>query len=905
MRKVWLLIAAAQAWGCTNLPDIDAGVCGNGVEEADEDCDGTSAGCRPPGSENACRFDCSADVNGVRRACPTGYGCGLTDDVCRAHSGGFEALASPATGDTFFIATADFDADQRDDVLSVELNTVGVHFSAANGENDQSVTLYSPPFEPAIGRFSDSGGAGFALASGGISVQRGREDHTLSAGAYAPFPVAVDTVAMGIFDAKPATYVNQAQNLGSEVVAFAPLASSLQVRDVLKSQDLFTLDVSQSEVTNEIVHADLDFALRPGEELIVPKPGTDSILIFGLAALDVPSASYTWNAAPDTLTVKLEAPYHLPVAPVVGAKPAPPTVVVGHVNADAFPDLVALGGSDGEQRMMIALGDGNGQFYSTSTLLDAKLPDNRLAPLIPYNLSLIGDKMARGQPLAVADLNGDAVPDFVVEHGINLSVPGGSGNAALWFGVVSADFAWHAAAIGNFNGDVYPDVVAATHDGRRVDLHVGTPDGFNTTHISTNSKVSGFATGDFDGNLIGDVAVSETVTLADGSKEDVLSVLFGRVGGPLEPPVELGRFEKIRQIEAGNVTTLTGELDSVSDIGVFASSGDAPTAALFVGDTQRRIESAFSITHAPNTPDEAYAFAVRVASGNFDGVAPNDDLAILSTPPAEIPLVDGETRLWLTPASGDAAFSLATSRESAAIENDTLARCGMMFASLDLGGDELDELVLLGFSAQEVPKGNVLVAHSVAQDGAHHFEIDPVVEVPEAYIGRVGVLACGISDEGGESAEDLPLDGQLQVVDVDGDGHEDILSLATEIAPPPEFSLVPRLMFFQNHYDGQLDIAGRVTLEVEGAKEDARLRSFVAMQLDGDPEPELVIVLGEKLYKGEIDLAQRRVVNVTPLEGLPRGTLLSTGDLNGDGVEDLVIAGSSGVNLARGIPVLR
>jgi hypothetical protein len=904
MRRFWLLLAAAQAWGCTNLPDIDAGVCGNGVEEADEDCDGTSASCRPPGSENACRFDCSPDGNGVRRACPTGYGCGLTDDVCRAHSGGFEALASPATGDTFFIATADFDADQRDDVLSVELNTVGVHFSAASGENDQSATLHSPPFEPAIGRFSDSGGAGFALASGGVSVQRGRLDHTLSAGAYAPFPVDSDTVAMGIIDAKPATYVNEVENLGSEVVAFAPVATSLEVRDVIKSQDLFTLDVSQSEVTNEIIHADLDPALRPGEELIVPKPGTDTILIFGLASLDQPSASYMWNAAPNTWTVKLEAPDRLLVPPVVGAKPAPPTVVVGFVNADGFPDLIALGGNDGDQRMLIALGDGNGQFYSSSTLFDAKLPDNRLAPFVAYNLGLLGTKMARGQPLAVDDLNGDGIPDLVVEKGINLSVPGSSGNAALWFGV-PADFPWHAAAIGNFNGDDYPDVVAATHDGRRVDLHVGTSKGFNTTHISTNSKVAGFATGDFDGNLIGDVAVSETVTLADGSKEDVLSVLFGRVGGPLEPPMELGRFEKIRQIEAGSVTTFTGELDGVADIGVFASSGDTPTAALFVGDTQRRIESVFSITHAANTPDEAISFAVRVAAGNFDGVAPNDDLAIFTTPPPDVPFVDLETRLWLAPASGDAELSLATSRESLAIENDTLARCGMMFAALDLGGDELDELVLFGFGAEDVPKGKILVAHSIAQDGLHHFQLDPSVDVPEAYIGRVAVLACGIPDEAGESAEDLPLDGQVQVVDVDGDGHEDILSLATEVSPPPSFALVPRLMFFQNHYDGQLDIAGRVTLEIEGGKPDARLRSFVATQLDTDPEPEIVMVLGEKLYRGEIDLGQHRVVDVSSLEGLPQGSLLSTGDLNGDGVEDLVIAGSSGVNLARGIPVLR
>lgn len=905
MRRAWLLIAVAQACGCTNLPDIDAGVCGNGVEETGEDCDGTNASCRAPGSENECRFDCSADESGVRRACPVGYGCGLTDSVCRAHSGGFEALASPPTGDTFFVAASDFDGDARDDVLSVELNTVGVHFSATDGESDRSVTLYSPPFEPAIGRFSDVGGAGFALASGGISVQRGRADRTLSAGAYAPFPVDADTVAMGIIDAMPTTWENGIQNLGSEVVSFAPIPNALQVRDVISSQDLFAIDVAQHEVSSEVLHADLDSKLNRGDELIVPKPGTDTILIFGLSTQDPVSKAYHWSSAASSTSLTLDAPYHLPDPPNPAGKPKPASVVIGLVNDDAIWDLIALGVDGDTQRMMIALGDDVGKFYSSSAAFDAQISDNRLAPFAPYNLNLINPNFAKGQPLAVADLNGDHVPDFVVEHGINLSIAGSSGGSAFWASVVPADFPWHAAAIGNFNGDSFLDVVTATHDGRRIELHAGTPDGFNTTNISTNSKVAGFATGDFDGNLLTDVAVSETITTPDGEKEDVLSVLFARAGAPLEPPLELGRFEKIRQLEAGNVNSLAGQLDGVNDIGVFASSGAAPVAALFVGDTQRRIESAFSLTRQANTPEESFAYALRVAAGNFDGVEPNSDLAIFTTPPGPIPGLDDQTRIWLAPATGDAQLSLATSRESAPIDDTAFARCGMMFASLDLGGDELDELVMFGVADEDLPDGRIFVAHSVAADGAHHFEIDPPAEVPELYVGRVAVLACGAPDESDTAVEDLPFDGQLQVVDVDEDGHEDIVALALELTPPPDLGLVPHLVMFRNQYDGQLDVAGRVLFDIEGAKDGARLRSFSVVQLDSDPAPEIVLILGDATYRGDLDLAQKKVVNVSLLEGLPQGGVVSSGDLNGDGVKDLVIAGSSGVNLVRGIPVLR
>ena len=69
-RTCGLLIAAGLALSaCEDLPKLEGDICGNGVIEKGEDCDGVGLG------ENACnalcRLECTAD-----RACPTSFGCG-------------------------------------------------------------------------------------------------------------------------------------------------------------------------------------------------------------------------------------------------------------------------------------------------------------------------------------------------------------------------------------------------------------------------------------------------------------------------------------------------------------------------------------------------------------------------------------------------------------------------------------------------------------------------------------------------------------------------------------------------------------------------------------------------------------------------------------------------------------
>ena len=75
----WLLFLVVCA-GCSSLEDVPLGLCGNGVLEANEDCDAHSETCGLPSTPAACRLTCPAG-----HLCPSGWTCGV-DQICRQPS---------------------------------------------------------------------------------------------------------------------------------------------------------------------------------------------------------------------------------------------------------------------------------------------------------------------------------------------------------------------------------------------------------------------------------------------------------------------------------------------------------------------------------------------------------------------------------------------------------------------------------------------------------------------------------------------------------------------------------------------------------------------------------------------------------------------------------------------------
>lgn len=114
--RIFFLVTLASVSGCSDLPAIDAGQCGNGIVEParGEECDSRAEGgavCRPADSAvGACRFDCSATP------CPAGFGCGL-DSICRVASSRFENLTRGITP-VSSVNLADMDGDGRGDLVT-------------------------------------------------------------------------------------------------------------------------------------------------------------------------------------------------------------------------------------------------------------------------------------------------------------------------------------------------------------------------------------------------------------------------------------------------------------------------------------------------------------------------------------------------------------------------------------------------------------------------------------------------------------------------------------------------------------------------------------------------------------------------------------------------------------------
>ena len=115
MRSFPVLLASvlllASTPDCATLPTLD--VCGNGLVDPGEDCDGPAnlppnVHCAAPDQQSACRYTCA--VNDPSKTCPRGYSCSSVDGICRTSSGTFTQLSSvPFNAD--HTAIADFDGD--------------------------------------------------------------------------------------------------------------------------------------------------------------------------------------------------------------------------------------------------------------------------------------------------------------------------------------------------------------------------------------------------------------------------------------------------------------------------------------------------------------------------------------------------------------------------------------------------------------------------------------------------------------------------------------------------------------------------------------------------------------------------------------------------------------------------
>jgi hypothetical protein len=596
--------------------------------------------------------------------------------------------------------------------------------------------------------------------------------------------------------------------------------------------------------------------------------GASAITIFPLCTVD-PSGNGVWNAAA-TGRVQVQLPPDVTLSKAAGGG-----VLVGDVNGDAHQDLLVKAGL----KTFVAYGDGAGNFREKPTAGDPGAP-NRVSAL-EVNVTNLGPQPVRS-PLAVGDLNGDVMTDYVLATQVLVSQPDGKYRV-----VATKDRgAWDQAAIADFNGNGFLDIVVGSSSELDLTFFNGAGGGsFNPFTVPTTGTVDHFSVGDADGDLLPDLAFSMSTSSSSGAQ--ALAIAWGRVGAALSAATAIGAFENIADVRTFNAGTGPSNIavafepssPAAGAIALLAGSGDRqPLAPLRLPEAQ-----------AANVP---YATAV----GRFSGAATPDIAAFAQFVPTKPRPNLGEepTALWLGQSIGPAEFQ--TPAHGDPFSNDLVPsatnvgdRVGQRHSSLvatgDIDGDGIDELVVAApVGVANASRGGLFVSRVKSVEGS--------------------VLLQPPADNGVPLPFLVSQEGQLAVEDVDGDGAADIVFLSG-VLNNKGVSVARKLMVYWNQ-GGAFDSANVLTLSED--KDSPEGFAFLRDRAAG--QRSLAYASGGAIVVAHIAsraVESRSVAyqssaassNVAPLTGV------ASGDFNGDGVEDLAVAELSNLVILRGEPVLK
>lgn len=922
-RLVAVLAAAVLQSSCL-LPGYQETGCGDSILGVNEDCDGryTPEGgtCGEPESEHACHYVCGGDSGAV---CPDGWGCAV-DGRCYRPDGRF---TDPDPGVFLPIrasAVGDVDGDGYADLMGNTDTTLSVRFSDGGGQFSDAFLMSIPrPTGPVWFAPLDKDALTDTLIPLGPALlafagQSARELDSFL------FPSL--TFPEGLVGAVGAVVESEPPDLVAD-------SEMLLIHDVMQPDGSF---VGRMEYLDpKCPNNPLDGTVLPdGRTAIELGPGPfdfsdrsiatgdldrDGVTEFALA-FPGHDAVYLYSSD-GALLCPFPAPYT--AMPEI-ALPAGTTLGVMNL---VFADL----DGDGDTDLLIPVIDSSFRLQVAA----ARNPgDGTLEPatLVPELETLPVDFAEQRVPLAAADLDGNKRVDYVTPAGIYLSVPAAEGAPDELVLVAAArQTAWLDAEIVDVNGDGALDVVATSSE-RGIDWLVNAgPVGpyvrFNRFLADTAFRPTHLRSGDFNGDQLSDVVVLEEVS---GDLYE-LTVVFSTPSGVPSPGVRSGRVRRpVWIVGPSQIPELnTPELDGVTDLFLMNDLGDGTTGIYALqGSTAQQLISPFLAFPLPQEPDPDNPVVVAAVVGDLLGEAGMDPdarrrfIAAIAVPEAAFRSGQGNGEIDI----GDAPSSVVLLASSPAGElvhvhqpvrlgslSEFNAKCALWLTG-DLDGDGGDD----GPARDEI----------VAVESLRACPFDSFEDPLTAQVLRFPRDPGPDPDAPAKTIVSLPPEyadvSSARLADLDGDGRRDLLLFGRTSA----YEWIATILWNDGCQQGASTCFAQATrLEVPdqglpgespaippigGDPNDSwrPVVDVVPVQMAGDARPEISMLhngYGANLIVFEApedaprDFTAAAQPRVVPLD-FAYATSLSAGDVNGDGLDDLVVGLGEVTNVLWQLP---
>lgn len=917
------LLALLCVAACANLTPIPAGVCGNAVTEPGEDCDGES-NCHAAGTTFACRYRCETDEECLEGACGV-------DGVCRRPSGSFQVKQAVPSSATLSLVSGDLDADGKDDVIREGAELTDVLFIGEDGlieaaETIQRLREINPPL---IADLTEAMGAdevnrldvAFSVNLGdetgsGLSVYRTQQDRTLEATAYPTLPIPGDKIR-GI-TARVVGNDERQEILGfvsvsamSPVPKFAGFGAEQELVALALDREpnvAAFVGVAVGELfdngCDEVVYGELAHAGATGRDVwvVVPCEPKDEGKI-GWRTGGVGNAEVTTLTLPPGVELAYpdEALFDAPGEATTGL--VRDGIFVADLQGDGRDDVFAVAvGSDRVPRLYVAV-----------------RTDDDMMPFMPFTELPCEPCRDLGYPLAVADLGVGPAADYVFEEGIVLAADPMAGGPFVAFDALDGA-SWLAAEIADFDRDGFADVAVSRTDdeadgpAQGIEILRNTGSGlFTRDLVPTQRPVAHITTGDFDGDGAADLAYVEhdfsvdlPATQGPGSGFP-LHVAFGQTSGGPTPTRKVGELPFVEQIIAGPV--LGG--DGAAELLALAQPQNKTALAIFGGNASRQLVAPFFFSFRSGGDLVAGRIDAAVA-GTFEPGG-GTQLAVLTHSITADESLDGyaEDVLWRVGVGAEAELMPKPPIGISMEDEIPDAKCfECLLVAYDPDGDGVDELYAFEdlTLSLDAPSAGMRIRRFAPSDMGFE-EAAVVAEIPN--------LIAPVLEE-------LLTVNPPVIRDIDGDGDDDLALIGAFVEQEEDtdeddigFGIVEQVVLIFYNDEGSLGDYEIVRAPTQPEAGVAFVTSFTFLQVD--PDPDLELVLSEIVDDDDQETGAVWILDVGPDTGGYGGPertrpllagpelpllvrALTSGDYDGDGVDDVIVGGDELYVMVRGEP---